>query len=622
MPLFISKRCAFHDFNVFFLQSTDNLEDSTNNKNSIHNSLHSPLQYNHNNNHIDTLPTHTYATHRLPNFTEMMSSQTQKILQQNKHIPSNTNNNNINPNSSIYSNKSSKHQKASQSNQLISSDTVLNSSSIEQVNERTVKTPLVVHGTDCWVSVDTASEKQDDNGNNSQLIVNDPLIDRFIAKNPNLTFKGDSEDIMNMDIIFDNVSIEEDDTIHGNVNQSSSVNDTNSSNDTIDITNVPESQISRVNIDGVQYEIITLNNAGDQENSSNENNVSIDSNDANAINMEPEENLQTETIVPDNIVDSSHSSVVQNEFDQYVYNENGDVLMSVSTLDVAAEIEATDQTVKVSESDEVTWPDKNETDIDITTSINVPEHSEDAPSVIEETELQTEEKLIIVPNQNENSIGNIQETKEPQLKLKSDVENDKWSESKQVKGANDKPMTKFPMTKRKQKPLPHLIGRNKRLRPNAGEKTVINAPTKKNDRKIDNVAEQSSMQSINALKATSNTNDKGQHLGESEVITNGSSNEESQIDCEATCETQELLKHTDQPHDSEAVDGGSENDESSQKTNFMDSLVVVESQDPNDSNKTIHEVYVMCPETRKMSDKPLDLPDDVIQQIRMSLASD
>lgn len=56
--------------------------------------------------------------------------------------------------------------------------------------------------------------------------------------------------------------------------------------------------------------------------------------------------------------------------------------------------------------------------------------------------------------------------------------------------------------------------------------------------------------------------------------------------------------------------------------NFLYSLVIVESQDENDKNKTVCKVYYVCPETKKMSNQPLDLPEDVIQRIRRIRSSE
>lgn len=62
-----------------------------------------------------------------------------------------------------------------------------------------------------------------------------------------------------------------------------------------------------------------------------------------------------------------------------------------------------------------------------------------------------------------------------------------------------------------------------------------------------------------------------------------------------------------------------EDDTAEPSDNLMNSLVVVESQDPLNPDRIIHEVYVMCPKTKELSEQPLDLPDDVIQRIRSTM---
>uniref|UniRef100_A0A8D8P4G9 Transcription factor TFIIIB component B'' homolog n=1 Tax=Culex pipiens TaxID=7175 RepID=A0A8D8P4G9_CULPI len=51
----------------------------------------------------------------------------------------------------------------------------------------------------------------------------------------------------------------------------------------------------------------------------------------------------------------------------------------------------------------------------------------------------------------------------------------------------------------------------------------------------------------------------------------------------------------------------------------INSLVLVESQDTQNPGRTIYEIYVADPDTGKLSEKPLDVPDDVIENIRSIL---
>uniref|UniRef100_A0A182NGT2 Transcription factor TFIIIB component B'' Myb domain-containing protein n=1 Tax=Anopheles dirus TaxID=7168 RepID=A0A182NGT2_9DIPT len=51
----------------------------------------------------------------------------------------------------------------------------------------------------------------------------------------------------------------------------------------------------------------------------------------------------------------------------------------------------------------------------------------------------------------------------------------------------------------------------------------------------------------------------------------------------------------------------------------LNSLVLVESQDTGDPNRTFYEIYISNPDTGQLSEKPLDVPADVIENIRQIL---
>lgn len=76
----------------------------------------------------------------------------------------------------------------------------------------------------------------------------------------------------------------------------------------------------------------------------------------------------------------------------------------------------------------------------------------------------------------------------------------------------------------------------------------------------------------------------------------------------------------EQPAETVAPDADDDSSQSSpQNNNPMDSLVIVESRDPANPDRIIHEVHVRCPLTNEISEQPLDLPDEVIQRIRSSM---
>lgn len=72
--------------------------------------------------------------------------------------------------------------------------------------------------------------------------------------------------------------------------------------------------------------------------------------------------------------------------------------------------------------------------------------------------------------------------------------------------------------------------------------------------------------------------------------------------------------------ESDGDDDDTDSDNDMDKLNDLQgSLVVVASQDSKDPTKIVHEVFVMSPTTGQLSEEPLDLPADVIQQIMLTM---
>lgn len=98
-------------------------------------------------------------------------------------------------------------------------------------------------------------------------------------------------------------------------------------------------------------------------------------------------------------------------------------------------------------------------------------------------------------------------------------------------------------------------------------------------------------------------------------------------------EKQELLPQDDEDVEQEVEDvptdeGGVEKEQEEQEEPRglgpledidINSLVLVESQDTQNPGRTIYEIYVADPDTGKLSEKPLDVPEDVIENIRSIL---
>ncbi len=99
------------------------------------------------------------------------------------------------------------------------------------------------------------------------------------------------------------------------------------------------------------------------------------------------------------------------------------------------------------------------------------------------------------------------------------------------------------------------------------------------------------------------------------------------IDCQN--EPIEKAKVKIEEDDNDSVDNDEdpaemEQDDSDSNNDTMDSLsmkelAVVASHSVDDPNNIIYEVYAVSATSGELSDKPLDLPPDVVEQIRMSI---
>lgn len=153
--------------------------------------------------------------------------------------------------------------------------------------------------------------------------------------------------------------------------------------------------------------------------------------------------------------------------------------------------------------------------------------------------------------------------------------------------------------KRKKKPLPVLVGRNKKVKTEPIRVPVILAseietPFERCPPEYSEVKTEESQTLLDAVKS-----EETMPLIPTNPLSEAEASEVSKQEENALQETPD-----ESPDDS-----------------FLYSLVVVESQDANDKDKTVWKVYFVCPETKKMSDEPLDLSDEVIQKIRQIRAS-
>lgn len=454
----------------------------------------------------------TYATHKLPSFKEMISS--------HKSSSFNTNNNHL----AASVDKDESVERVTENPQ--SSDLIV----IPTNDETLVPATLAPIGGTATVS-ETNNITVTGCTMGPSSLINGTVIDPYIAKNPNLTYKANADDIMSMDIIFDNVPIEEDPTIGNNM------------------TIIHDTSTPSVATENIHYEIIELNGSNQsgslvqhQLPEANYSQLDDSSNDGILV---IDETVQSPIEYNDIVIDSNDVVIVSSPALPPASSQN-DVAIAVSR--------------KQSHDDENTWPE--------TTTRSSPNFIQSTPDKPEEIEIKQKRtrRPKTIPLNSETA-------------AKPAETSQKLCDGKETIAAS---------STRKRKPLPALIGRNKKSKKEisqpvktdtvVGNKTILST-------ELDKIADTVVAVTVDSEPSTSS------HSYEQET---------------------QFVRN-----DEDADDKNDTND--SDANNFMNSLVVVESQDPNDPHKTIHEVYVVCPETKKMSDQPLDLPDAVIQRIRLSM---
>lgn len=91
--------------------------------------------------------------------------------------------------------------------------------------------------------------------------------------------------------------------------------------------------------------------------------------------------------------------------------------------------------------------------------------------------------------------------------------------------------------------------------------------------------------------------------------------------CDVNNDSDNNSKSDDSNNDDESDDDDddSDSDDIDKLKDLQGSLVVVASTDQNDPTKIVHEVFVMSSVTGQLSEEPLDLPQDVIEQIMLTM---
>lgn len=530
----------------------------------------SPLSINHNNNHVDSLPQHTYATHKLPNFIEIMSSQKSRQSSTSSNldtVPSDT----IPP-------AVSHIETVSNAIAIETNGTYETDEQSQHAIDLSTTTSLIIHGANSNHETDIVSTPTDES-----------TIGRYIAKNPNLTPSGD---IMNMDIIFENVSIEEDETIGTTMaSDRSNVETTVIDASAPIVSTISESQSENVvKIDGIQYEIITVssNKQCDDDGTSDD-----DSDNENTLQIVTDDSETVEEVDATTIRGISQGYADEN----YVYTStpNEMVIMTCSNLDVASEIETIDESSEAVDLSSTSIDlEPNDGDIDMSASNTVIHVSEsiaadDSPESSTYQATVAEAKLVI---NNDNEVATVDGA------IKQEAMAIEPIAVVQTIDTN---------RNRKRKVVP-VLANKKRFRGSANKSKDITVKM-----------EPSTIRSSTSPPPL--------------PLPSPPSPSTVQIEASSTDQMSSLDIKTDEQHAEEVKDefntdndnqtndnDNDDNDDNNEDRNFMDSLVVVESQDPNDANRTIHEVYIVDPDTNEMSEKPLDLPDHVIQRIRFGLS--
>lgn len=527
----------------------------------------SPLSLNHNNNHVDSLPQHTYATHKLPNFIEIMSSQKSRqssISSNLDTVASDT----IPPDVSHIETVSSPI--AIETNGTYETD-----EQSQHAMDLSTTASLIIHGANSNHEPDTVSVPTD---------ANESTIGQYIAKNPNLTPSGD---IMNMDIIFENVSIEEDETIGTIASDQSNVEATDVDASVPIVATINESQPENVvKIDGIQYEIITV--ASDKQ--CDDNGTSDDDSDS-------ENTLQIVTDDSETVEAATIPVISQGYADEnYVYTSDEMVIMTCSNLDVASEIETIDESSGA---------------VDLSsTAIDLVPHDGGIDLAESSTVIQLSESIAAMdPPQTSTYQGTVAEA---EVTIGNNNEVATVDEAIKVEATAIKDEIIQPMAavqtadtnrSRKRKVVP-VLATKKRFRGGATKPKEVPLKT-------ENESQQSTIGPLSSPPSPSTAQIEASSTEQTSSLDIKTDEQHPEIELQGVQEEQIIADTEHQAND---------NDDSNQDRNFMDSLVVVESQDPNDPNRTIHEVYVVDPDTNEMSEKPLDLPDHVIQRIRFGLS--
>lgn len=382
---------------------------------------------------------------------------------------------------------------------------------------------------------------------------------------------GSTVDIMNMDIIFDNAPIEVDTSIG------------NTSNTTIDGEIIERAILTptyfdKVHINGEMYEIVTLD-----EPASSTCNISSDSIDAS---MHEDANGSIDSVGSANI-----NFVVDN-----VHLTNVMELSSTSAV-----VSAIPEPVQV------------DTNGDSNAASNEMPHEVNGSEVVAETE--PIEAAAARAEPTEAAIASVGEEDK-------DIFAELASTAKSAEAEKERAARELEERRRKRKPLPVLAIKYKRRRKfstNDGSPPESKEPIDLSMDKAKGDTEPAEIESTQ-LSAEAGPADQMEPVG---LVDSDDRTQAADVDAEPMASGEETETDAVEREEKSVVPDESnereQTNDSDEQSNFMNSLVVVESQDPDDPTRTIYAVHIVDPETKLMSEQPLDLPDDVIQRIRQSM---
>lgn len=570
--------------------------------------MRSPSPINHSANyHPDTEKKFTYATHKLPNFTEMIT------LHKSKNAASAM--------STVMHDES---DPLAISNNLIDSDSNMNHHHLDETHADNVFHANLTISDQLATSDNFNSIVDIPNGSGGDDVDCSDVYDN--SESINCTANGSTDDIMSMDIIFDNAPIEIDTSIGSVVVGSSSSSDSHDTvhgnvvnGDIIENAIITPTHIEQVDVDGHTYQILTLD-----EPASSTCNIT---NTVTDVIPEPINDIRSTST--DNVVDDmAASSSIEHTSYQSNKSEQADPVVLVraftngnSTFDDTTNSDQVNGSVEVLVST-VTEPlEQNDENADdgqnifdeLAKASNAEAEKERLAKELEERRRKRKPlPVLAIKYKRRRPITNKEPPQCPpsESKVPMDLSTDKsdvvqpkneGATEEATEGALD--LTVSVSAQPASKPTVEPIAE-----PTDGPPTYppTKSPTKPSTKSPAKPTARSWTKSPNRPSIKSPVRRLEPFYGTNEI-------EAERVDRNDESIVPEQNNEQEQANDTVA------SNDSNEQSDSMNSLVVVESQDPNDPSRTTYAVHIRDPVTNEVSEQPLDLPDEVIQRIRQSM---